>query len=70
MIYGSISLSKSQQAYAQIEKEMLASVSVVKKKIHHLIYGRDNMTIVTDHLPPIIIFDTPLHSINLRLQKI
>ena len=51
--------------YAQIEKEMLAIVSACKK-FHHFI---DNVTIETDHLPLIIIFDKPLHNIPLRLQK-
>ena len=68
VIYGSRSLSKCEQAYAQIEKGMLAIVSACKK-FHHFIYGRDNVTIETDHLPLIIIFDKPLHSIPLRLQK-
>ena len=68
VIYGSRSLSKCEQAYAQIEKEMLAIVSACKK-FHHFIYGRDNVTIETDHLPLIRIFDKPLHSIPLRLQK-
>ena len=68
VVYGSRSLSKCEQAYAQIEKEMLAIVSACKK-FHHFIYGRDNVTIETDHLPLIIIFDKPLHSIPLRLQK-
>ena len=47
---------------------MLAVVSACKK-FHYFIYGRDNVTIETNHLPLIRIFDKPLHSIPLRLQK-
>ena len=47
---------------------MLVTVSACKK-FHHFIYGRDNVTIETDHLQLIRIFDKPLHSIPLRLQK-
>ena len=68
VIYGSKSLTKSEQAYAQIEKEMLSIVSACKK-FHHYIYGRDDVTIETDHLPLIRIFEKPLHAIPLRLQK-
>ena len=68
VIYGSISLSKCEQAYGYIEKEMLAIVSACKK-FHHFIYGRDNVTIETDHLPLIRIFDKPLYRLPLRLQK-
>ena len=47
---------------------MLAIVYVCTK-FHHFIYGRDNVTIETDHLPFIRIFDKPLHSITLRLRN-
>ena len=68
MIYGSRSLSKCEQAYAQIEKGMLAIVSACKK-FHYFIYGRGNMTIKTNHLPLIRIFDKPRHNIPLCFQK-
>ena len=61
VIYGSKLLTKSEQAYAQIEKEMLSIVSACKK-FHHYIYGRDDVTIETDHLPLIRIFEKPLHA--------
>ena len=38
VIYGSRSMSKCEQAYAQIEKEMLAIVPACKK-FHHFIHG-------------------------------
>ena len=67
--HGSRSLSKCEQAYAQIETEMLASVSACKT-FYHFIYGRYNVTIETNHLSLIIFFYKPLHCIPLRLQNI
>ena len=68
VIHASKSLTKCEQAYTQIEKGMLSIVSACKK-FHHYMYDRGDVTIVTDHLPLIRIFEKPLHAIPLRLQK-
>ena len=48
--YASKALTTTEQAYARIEKELLAIVFATKK-FHHLLYGREDITIETDHLP-------------------
>ena len=66
--YASKALTNAEYAYAQIEKELLAIVFAMKK-FHSYIYGRTDVTVETDHLPLIRIFEKPLHQIPLRLQK-
>ena len=66
--YGSKSLTNAEYAYSQIEKELLAIVSACNK-FHTYIYGRHDVTVETDHLPLIRIFEKPLHLVPLRLQK-
>ena len=39
------------------------------KKFHTYLYGRSNVTVETDHLPLVRIFEKPLHQVPLRLQK-
>lgn len=66
--YASKSLTKTEKAYAQIEKELL-SIVFSCKKFHHLLYGRTDITIETDHLPLISIINKPLDQVPMRLQK-
>lgn len=66
--YGSKSLTTTEQAYAQIEKELLAVVFATRK-FHNLIYGRNDIEIETDHLPLISIIKKPLGQVPMRLQK-
>ncbi|XP_014679393.1 PREDICTED: uncharacterized protein K02A2.6-like [Priapulus caudatus] len=66
--YRSKALTTAEYAYAQIEKELLVIVFAFKK-FHTYVYGRTDVTVETDHLPLIRIFQKPLHQVPLRLQK-
>ena len=66
--YASKSLTNTERAYAQIEKELLAIVFACRK-FHHLLYGRSDITIETDHLPLVNIIEKPLGQVPMRLQK-
>lgn len=66
--YASKALTDSQRNYSQLEKEMLAIVFGLKK-FHTYVYGRNDVTVETDHLPLVRILDKPLQDVPLRLQK-
>ena len=66
--YSSKTLTTTERAYAQIEKELLAIVFGCRK-FHHLLYGRNDITVETDHLPLVRIIDKPLGQVPMRLQK-
>ena len=66
--YASKALNKSQQNYAQIEKEMLAIVFGCTR-FHEYIYGMPLVEIETDHKPLEAILKKPLHQAPARLQK-
>ena len=66
--YTSRALTKTEQQYAQIEKECLAIVYACDK-FDQYILGRDVITIETDHKPLIPIFKKPLLSAPKRLQR-
>ena len=66
--YASRALTPAETRYAQIEKEMLAIVFACKK-FEAYIFGRDMVTIETDHKPLENIALKPLHSAPKRLQR-
>ena len=66
--YASKSLTTSQQAYAQIEKEALALVFGCEK-FHHYLYGRD-FIVETDHKPLEVTIKKPLHLVPMRLHRL
>ena len=61
-------LTKTEQTYAQIEKECLAIVFACER-FNHYIHGRDLVTVQTDHNPLVPIFKKPLLSAPKRLQR-
>ena len=65
--YASRALTKTQQNYAQIEKETLAVVFGCEK-FHQFVYGR-TVEVETDHRPLQSIFNKPLHQAPARLQR-
>ena len=66
--FASRSLSKSEQNYAQIEKECLAIVFSCER-FNQYIHGRDYTVIHTDHRPLIPIFTKPIYNAPKRLQR-
>ena len=64
--YASKSLSRAEQEYAQIEKEMYAIVFGTER-FHQYIYGR-NVAVTTDHKPLEAILSKPLSAAPARLQ--
>ena len=66
--YASKALTKSQQNYAQIEKEMLAIVFTCTR-FHEYIFGLCSIEVETDHKPLEMILTKPLHQAPTRLQK-
>ena len=65
--YASRSLTKTEQNYAHIEKELLA-VTFASNKFHHYILGK-NVTVESDHKPLEIIMKKPLLTAPMRLQR-
>lgn len=66
--FASKSLTKTEQAYAQIEKELYACVFACEK-FYTYIYGRSDITIETDHKPLVSIINKPLAGAPARLQR-
>ena len=66
--FASKALTKTEQHYAQIEKECLAIVFACEK-FDQFLYGREKVTVHTDHKPLIPIFQKPIHSAPKRLQR-
>lgn len=66
--YGSRALTKSQQNYAQIEKEALA-ISYGCTKFHQYVFGR-HVLVESDHKPLQSIFRKPLYQAPARLQSL
>ncbi|GBM44476.1 Retrovirus-related Pol polyprotein from transposon 17.6 [Araneus ventricosus] len=65
--YGSVSLTNTQQRYAQIEKELLAVIFGLEH-FNYYTYGR-NVTVETDHKPLLGLSKKPYDSISPRLQR-
>ena len=61
-------LTKTEQTYAQIEKECLAIVFACER-FNHYIHGRNIVTVQTDHNPLVPIFKKPLLAAPKRLQR-
>ena len=66
--YASRALTPTEQKYAQIEKEALAIVFGCTK-FHKLIYGKQNVSIKSDHKPLESIIKKPLHKAPPRIQR-
>ena len=66
--YASRALTSAETRYAQIEKELLAIVFACER-FNTYIYGRDVITVETDHKPLEIIVLKPLNSAPQRLQR-
>ena len=65
--YASKSLTKTEQGYAQIEKELLA-ILFGCKRFHQYTYGRP-IRVHTDHKPIVSIMKKPLSAASPRLQR-
>ena len=65
--YASRALSKAQQRYAQIEKEVLAIVFACDK-FNQFIYGK-TVQVEIDHKPLVSIFKKSLNDCPMRLQR-
>lgn len=66
--YASRSLTKAEQNYAQIEKELLACVYACEK-FYCYIFGKNDVIIETDHKPLVNIIMKPISSAPARLQR-
>ena len=65
--YANRALSRTEQNYAQIEKELLAIVFSCER-FEHYIYGKQ-VTVETDHKPLIAIPKKPINTASKRLQR-
>lgn len=66
--YASRSLNKSEQNYAQIEKEM-AAIVFGATKFHEYIYAKGPIQVESDHRPLESIFKKPLSQMSPRIQR-
>lgn len=66
--YASKALTNTEQRYAQIEKELYASVFACER-FNAYIFGRSDVTIETDHKPLISIIKKPIVDAPSRLQR-
>ena len=67
--FTSHTLSNTEKQYAQIEKECLAIVTCMNKW-HQYLYGKQHITVHTDHQPLESIFKKPISKAPRRLQRI
>ena len=65
--YASRALTDTESRYAQIEKEMLA-ITWACDKFDQYLYGRDTVTVETDHEPLKSVFKKEIHKSPKRLQ--
>ena len=66
--FTSRALTSAETRYAQIEKELL-SIVYACEKFDAYVYGREEVTIQTDHKPLECIFKKPLNTAPMRLQR-
>ena len=66
--YASRALTDTESRYAQIEKEMIA-ITWACDKLDQYLYGRDKITVETDHEPLKSVFKTEIHKSPKRLQR-
>ena len=66
--FTSHTLSATEKNYAQIEKECLAIVSCMEKW-HHYLYGKQDVTVHSNHQPLETIFKKPLSRAPRGLQR-
>ncbi len=66
--FASRALTRTEQNYAQIEKECL-SIVFACQRFHHYLYGRETITAETDHKPLVTIFKKSLLSAPKHLQS-
>ena len=66
--FASRALTKTEQNYAQIEKEALAIVFSCER-FNQYIHGRELITVKTDHKPLVPIFKKSIHQAPKRLQR-
>lgn len=66
--YASKALTKTEQGYAQIEKELYACVFACER-FYAYIFGRSDVTVETDHKPLINIIKKPIADPPSRLQR-
>ena len=66
--YASRALTPTEQRYTQLEKEMLAIVFGCTK-FHKLIYGKDEVTIESDHKPLESLLKKPMCAAPMRIQR-
>lgn len=68
VVYASRALTATERNYAQIEKELLAIVFACER-FDQYIYGRENVSVQSDHKPLEAIFRKPLVTAPKRLQR-
>lgn len=66
--FASRAVTRTEQNYAQIEKECL-SIVFACHRFHHYLYGRESITAETDHKPLVTICKKSLLSAPKRLQS-
>ncbi|KAK2722458.1 hypothetical protein QYM36_002857 [Artemia franciscana] len=66
--YASRSLSKTEQKYSQLEKELYAIVFGCKH-FHHYLYGR-HVKVTTDHRPLETVVANPIHKAPPQVQRL
>lgn len=68
--FASRCLNNAEIQYAQIEKELLA-ITFACNKFHYYIYGQQNVTVHTDHMPLLSILNKDMNDIkNNRLKRL
>ena len=69
LCYASRALTDTESRHAQIEKELLA-ITWACDKFDQYLYGRDKVTVETDHEPLKPVFQKAIHKSPKRLQRV